>query len=241
MSTSPAVITPTSSPNAVGLALGADNDDNWAMWPGKLRRLDGASSTRKTPMSDHQWEYRIRALRMRPRFRKQLDVTPDEVMEHFEECFRSGECAYVTQFHEHQVEITIPDERQHFWSPYLNLLVEQREGGTELDGRFGPNVAVWTMFVAAYAVLGIAAGVGVMMGFSQMSLDQETTGFWLAGACVVGIALVYAVALVGQRLAGPQMSEIRGFVEQLVGADGQLSRPAPRDPGAETSAAAEAP
>lgn len=165
-------------------------------------------------MSDQQWEYRIRALRMRPRFRKKVSLSPDEVMARFESCFDSSDCPYVSQFHEYQVEITVPDDRQHFWSPYLNLLIEPDGDGAELDGRFGPNISVWTMFVAAYAVLGISGGVGLMMGFSQMSLDQSASGFMVAAGCLAGIVLVYVVALFGQRLAGPQMLEIRKFVEE---------------------------
>ncbi len=168
----------------------------------------------RAPMSDHEWEYRVRALRMRPRFRRRVTLSPDEVMERFEECLNSADCPYVTQFHEHQVEITVPDKDQHFWSPYLNLLVEPDDSGAELDGRFGPNISVWTMFVAAYAVLGISGGVGLMMGFSQMSLGQPTTGFGVALGCLVAIAAVYGIAMIGQRLAGPQMDEIRSFVEQ---------------------------
>ncbi|QDG53566.1 ABC transporter ATP-binding protein [Persicimonas caeni] len=166
------------------------------------------------PMSDYEWEYRVRALRMRPRFRRRVSVAPDEVVTRFEECVQSKDCPFVIHFHDHQVEITVPKARQHFWSPYLNLLIEPTDEGAELDGRFGPNVSVWTMFVAAYAVLGISGGVGVLMGFSQISLKQQTSGFWVAGGCMLGIALVYAVAMFGQRLAGEQMGEIRGFVEE---------------------------
>ncbi len=164
-------------------------------------------------MSDQHWEYRIRFLRMRPRFRRRLDLSPDEVMQRLRDCKEAGDCPYVTHFHEHQVELTIPKERHHFWSPYLNLLIEDGEGVAHLDGRFGPNVGVWTMFLAAYTVLGIAAAVGVMIGLSQWSLDQPLTGFVVAGVCLAAIAVVYGIAMVGQRLASPQMSEIRAFIE----------------------------
>jgi hypothetical protein len=182
---------------------------------------------------------------MRPRFRKPVALSRDEVMARFVDCVESGGCPYVTRLYEHQIELTVPDERQHFWSPYLNLLVvrdadssgaesspsesspsEASSGesssseSSQLDGRFGPNVGVWTMFVAVYAVLGISGAVGLMMGLSQWQIGQEPSGIWIAAGCLGAIVVVYGIALIGQRLAAPQMSELRAYVEETIGADG---------------------
>jgi hypothetical protein len=156
---------------------------------------------------------------MRPRFRKPIALAPDDVMARFEDCIDAGACPYVTRLYERQIEITVPDDRQHFWSPYLNLRFIEDGETAELDGRFGPNIGVWTMFVAAYAVLGIVGSVGLIMGISQSSIGQEPSGYWIAAACFGAIVLVYAIAMVGQRLAGPQMTELRAFVEETATGD----------------------
>lgn len=164
-------------------------------------------------MANDDWEYRIRALRMRPRFRMTVELTPDEVVEELRACVDAKNCPFVTRFHQHQVEITIPESDQHFWSPYLNLLIDPDDSGALIDGRFGPNVSVWTMFVAAYAILSLIGSVGLIMGFSQLSLGESPGGLWVAAICLVLIAAVYGLALVGQNLAKPQMNRIREFVE----------------------------
>lgn len=177
--------------------------------------------TETQPMNEMQWEYRVRALRMRPRFRMQVRMDADQVMARFRECFGCDGCEYVVAYFDHQVEVTVSEKDRHFWSPYLNLIVRPLDDGrAELDGRFGPNVNVWTMFMAAYAILGLSGSVGLLIGSSQWMLGHAPTGVYYALACLLGVCVVYGIAMVGQNIAGEQMREIRWFVESRFAGDG---------------------
>jgi hypothetical protein len=114
-----------------------------------------------------------------------------------------------------QVEMTALARDRHFWSPYLNVLLEEQNGYTTLRGRFGPNINVWTMFLAAYAVLFILGGVGLVIGTSQLQIDQPPTGLWLSAGCICLAALTWVAGKVGQRWAYDQMVLIHLFVHEL--------------------------
>ena len=86
-----------------------------------------------------------------------------------------------------------------------------------LRGKYGPNVNVWTMFVAAYAVFFLAGMVGFALGTSQMGLGQPATGLWIVAGCVLLAMLVYGVGRIGPRLAHPQTMVIHGFIVELFG------------------------
>lgn len=153
--------------------------------------------------------------RLRPRFRLRVSIEADEVMQVFARRIEREELPCVVQLYEHQVEVSIRESDRHFWSPFLNLIVEQRGGGvSSLSGKYGPNINVWTMFLAAYAVLFIAGTAGFFIGTSQMQIEQPVTGFYLTAGCVIGAMLFYGVGLLGRRLAHPQMEIIHSFLQE---------------------------
>ncbi len=156
--------------------------------------------------------------RLRPRFQLRVDLAPDSVMEVFQaEATPDGPCAL--QLYERQVEFSVPESRRHFWSPFLNLIVETAPGGAVLHGKYGPNVNVWTMFMAAYAVCFFGAVAGFFIGTSQLQLkgEQPLTGFYLVAGAAAAAATIYAIGRVGRHLAHPQMLEFHGCVREWFG------------------------
>ena len=143
-----------------------------------------------------------------------VSIDADAVMQIFaqKKAAREGPC--VLNLYEHQVEFSVPGTDRHFWSPFLNLIVETGAGTTTLYGKYGPNVNVWTMFVAGYAILFLTAVAGFFIGTSQMQLDQPLTGFHLMGGCAAAAAVVYAIGLFGRYLARPQMVQFHECIER---------------------------
>lgn len=155
--------------------------------------------------------------RLRPRFRLRVGIDADAVMDEFRARRDCGDLPCQVQLYEHQVEFSVRERDRHFWSPFLNLVIESTSDETVLYGKYGPNVNVWSMFLAAYAALFIGAAVGFFLGTSQMQLDQPLTGFWLTLGCTVGAVVVYVVGRIGRSLAHPQMMMFHGCVERVFG------------------------
>ena len=154
---------------------------------------------------------------MRPRFAMRVDLEGDAVMAAFESRKERGDLPFVVHLYERQVEIGIRSDERHAWSPFLNLLVETAENGTTLNGKYGPAVNLWTLFLAGYAVATIVGGVGLVLGYSQSMLDQEPTGYGLAVAAAMMLVVVHVAGRIGRWFAHPQMLQIHEHIEAMFG------------------------
>lgn len=113
--------------------------------------------------------------------------------------------------------MTVGREDRWFWSPWLTFEFVPTEGGCVGHGRFNPSPAIWTGFVlASMAMLVLAVG-GLMWSTAEWMLSRPPRGLWLTTAACLGIAGLYAVSAVGQRLAKGQMDSMEATVRGLVG------------------------
>jgi hypothetical protein len=154
------------------------------------------------------------SVRLRPRFELSVSLDSDRVLERFRELLRDPEVRCTGDVHSDHVDLGIPDDRQHFWSPFLKIVVHSTDRGARLEGHFGPNSNVWTMFLGIYAFFAFSGLAGIVVGFSQWTLGQTPTGFWVAGICTILYLVAYGVALFGQYLASDQMDHLSEVVHE---------------------------
>lgn len=154
------------------------------------------------------------SIEMRPRFSMYVDQPADEVLASLRDAINNSEdCPCYADVYVRQLEIRMRDRHHHFWSPELNLLFREKEDAlTHLEGKFGPGAHVWTAFMAGYAAFGLTAVGGGLLALSQWTIDEPTTGIWMVLVGLVGCVFVYLAAQVGQRLAGPQIGQIRAEI-----------------------------
>lgn len=153
--------------------------------------------------------------RLRPRFRLRIALSAREVVERFGDHKDSGTAPFDLYIEDRQVEMSVDAGRRHFWSPYLKLRLEQQQNATVLKGTFGPNINVWSMFLAAYAVCVLTGSTGLIIGVSQLLIDQSPVGLWLTAGGLAASTLIWAAGQIGQRLAYDQMVAIHLFVHEL--------------------------
>jgi len=162
----------------------------------------------------------VRRPRARPRFGFGLASPPDAVVKQLESRLEAAS-GVEGQVFRRTVLLTIPPKQRKFWSPQLDIQVEEGpEGGTQLCACFSPHPQLWTGFIGAqalFALLAVAAGV---YGTSLMMLGQPA---WLAfgamGAFLVCGGLVYGGAYVGQGLGSDEMYALRAFVESALSSE----------------------
>lgn len=106
------------------------------------------------------------------------------------------------------------DESRTFWSPYLNLEVEDEPDGSAIRGRFSPHPNVWTLFMGVYILLAIAALAGLSYGIVQFTLGQTPWAFFVAPAAATLFGFVYGATLIGQGLGAEQMYRMRSLIDQ---------------------------
>jgi hypothetical protein len=156
--------------------------------------------------------------RMRPRFATQLPHAPQRAYELLAQRLEQPHCPFHGNLLPQQIELKVPAPQHHFWSPQLVLVFRDAPDGAHalLEGRFGPGPEVWTLFMASYAALTFSGAAMLILASSQWTVGQSPWGAWVALACALGLAITYAVALIGRTLGTPQMRELRAFVDQTL-------------------------
>ena len=114
--------------------------------------------------------------------------------------------------------LRIHAEDRHLWSPRLNLSMEQTpDGRTLINGTYGPNANVWSMYLYAYLITGLLGVLSGIFGICQWLIGEYAWGLWVFGGIVVlGLAL-YIAAQFGQKLGARQMYQIHLAYEDAIG------------------------
>jgi len=161
---------------------------------------------------DHIQHYQIR-----PRFRNEIDSSPDQIKDSLEKALGQNENEIYGNVIEGHATLNIPKKDQHYWSPQLSLSFEQLNEGSVLRGMYSPRPEVWTMFVLFYSFIGFAVLIISIIGYSNWSLGQPAQILWLV-PLLTGIFLtLYLVSFFGQKMGKKQMIILHDFVEEALG------------------------
>jgi hypothetical protein len=151
---------------------------------------------------------------MRPRFELQLPVQAECWLEALRALLQTDPESLCGQVFSRHAVLQMRDGERTFWSPYLNLEVDEEPDGSAIRGRFSPHPNVWTMFMGVYMLLAIAGLAGLSYGIVQLTLGEWPWGFLVVPASIATFAFVYGATLIGQGLGAEQMYLMRSLVDQ---------------------------
>jgi hypothetical protein len=158
------------------------------------------------------------SFRIRPVFSQELSLAPAEVQRRIRRGVEEGEGRFEIKEHAGFLCFRIHPDDRHFWSPRLNLSIDERaDGGTIVHGIYGPNADVWGMFLYSYLIVGLLALFSGLFGFCQWWLGEYAWGLWIHGGMLLGLLGLYIAAQFGQKLAARQMFQIHLAYEAAVG------------------------
>jgi len=154
---------------------------------------------------------------LRPRFKLEIDQSPEWALSAFEKAKAETDQFVIHRSDDH-VFIKIPKDKQHYWSPQLDLEIFNFEDDkTQVRGLFGPKPAVWTLFMFLhFLVIGLAAVVGVW-AYSNASLHtpyfMQLLGLFLL---VIGWFVLYFAGRMGKSAGKKEMLALRKFMLQTL-------------------------
>jgi len=151
---------------------------------------------------------------MRPRFEFQLPVERERWLGALKSLLQNDAGSLRGQVFRKHAVVEVRDGERTFWSPYLNLEVEDEPDGSAIRGRFSPHPNVWTMFMAVYILLAIAALGGLSYGIVQHTLGQTPWALLVVPAAVALFGFVYGATLIGQGLGAEQMYKMRSLIDR---------------------------
>lgn len=163
------------------------------------------------------------SFRIRPHFRETVDWDIATAQDQLVSRLRDGGGRCVVMSFPGYVTLRIPDREQHFWSPQLTVSLEPSEGGgTRMEGTYGPNTNVWSMYLYGYLLVGTAGVFALVFGISQWLAGTRPWVLWvLAG--LIGLAIgFYLLAQFGQKLAARQTFLLHRELETALGREVEM-------------------
>jgi hypothetical protein len=162
--------------------------------------------------------------RMRPSFSVGVACNADDLMDVMRRhlALRAGEVE--GDFSARNGVLRVPPPKRRFWTPYLDLTIEdldpQTSGpdpiGSKLWGTFSPRPEIWTAFVFAIGTLVVVSIFASVFGIAQLVLAQPPFALLVPVAAFVLAVLTYVSALVGQGLSIAEMYRLRSFVDDCL-------------------------
>lgn len=159
-------------------------------------------------MSDQHGHFQIR-----PRFKVNVPQSPEQIADQLKNEMDKGHTGIHGTLIKGHATLSLPKEDQHYWSPQLGLSFESSDTGSVLRGLYGPRPEVWTMFVLFYSIIGFAALVISIIGYSNWTLGQSAQILWAVPVLMVVFLTLYLVSYFGQKMGRNQMILLHTFVE----------------------------
>lgn len=153
--------------------------------------------------------------RARPRFTMDLALPPEEVTARLTAHLARGDAKVIGTVHRRSAVLLINERERHFWSPTLDLHVDEgKTGGTRVAGMFAPSPNIWSSFLAVQFFFGLCSIAALMYLTSAWMLGHDL----LVPAGVLALMLFgggfsYGAAYVGQGFGSEQMYELRAFLD----------------------------
>lgn len=156
-------------------------------------------------------------IRLRPRFRRVVRCPARVVLVSLRDAMERPDGEIRGRVFDTSALVKLPESEIRFWSPQLQLSVEQDEtGSTVVHGIFGPHPTVWSSFVALYVAAGFIGSMGLLFASAQWMLDRPMTALWaVPGALLLGAA-GYVIARTGRLLGAQQTGVLYDFVDRTL-------------------------
>ena len=167
-------------------------------------------------IKSHEIKFPTEQIVLRPRFTLLLTAPAKQILEEFKQS-NSKQYGIVTKVIDHHVILKISKSNQHYWSPQLHIELEHCTSITKLNGLFGPNPTIWTLFMfLKFIFSGLFIGFGVWAA-SNYLLEQPTALPITLSllVCILGIA-VYFIAQFGKKMGQEQMVELYTYMCSVV-------------------------
>ena len=150
---------------------------------------------------------------LRPRFHIGIERPRHQLIELFLNEKKNQDNFGISCLDDH-VFLKLPKEEQLFWSPQLHLeIIEISENRSTLQGFFGPNPTVWTMFIFFHVVVGTLFLANMIWTYSNYSLGNSINlqigiAFGLFGAW----AMLYLAGRIGKKKGKVGMQSLYDFM-----------------------------
>lgn len=171
----------------------------------------------------------LSSFRVRPRFAEIVPCSRAEAKARLLAGFEQepAEAFELRPFNEF-IGIHIAERNRRYWSPRLFLSLNARDDGTtEIEGLYGPEIEVWSVFLYGYLASGMLGTLSGIYGGAKMFIGEEPWAFYVTGAMAVIALALYLAAQLGQKLGAHQTCQLHRAYERAAAPMRAQASPAP--------------
>lgn len=160
----------------------------------------------------------LSSFRVRPRFSETVPTHRDETRRLIlASLAREPSGTFELRPFDEFIGIHIAEQDRRYYSPRLMLsLYDWPEGGTLVEGTFGPEIEVWSIFLYGYIGAGMLGALSAIYGGAQLFIDQEPAAFYVTGAMATIACALYLAAQLGQKFAAHQTFKLHDAYERAI-------------------------
>lgn len=158
------------------------------------------------------------SFRVRPRFEHPVSLAPEETRTCILESFRRQSPRFEVKDFPGFIGLHIGAKDRRYWSPRLLIVLEPAAGGTTVvQGIYGPEMEVWSVFLYGYLISGMLGMFSGMLAYAQMTVGSDPWGLWVLAGSVVVAVLLYLFAQLGQKFGAWQAFQLHETYQAAVG------------------------
>lgn len=165
------------------------------------------------PLADKE----LNELVLRPRFNFIIKHNKEAILTAFENKKDTQQTYKISSVDEH-IYIKIPKASQNIYSPQLHLEINEVDtNSAQIQGIFGPNPSIWTLFMFCHFVIGVLfIGFGIAT-YSKWSLKQPINTSILLMILLISIWVgFYFLGKYRKNKSIPQMLEQHHFMRDVL-------------------------
>lgn len=170
-------------------------------------------------MTTSSFDDQLNSILLKPRFSFEHNESKEAVLKKFKEAFTTNKNELRGKVVGDHIVIDVAKAEEHFWSPQLQLEVEEAENGktSTVKGLFGPKPTLWTLFMFIHFGVALAFAVFATMLYTDWSLKQDyTLSLILTILMPVLWVSFYLFGRWGKKKGHVQMVDLDGFMREVL-------------------------
>lgn len=158
------------------------------------------------------------SFRVRPCFEHTVNLSPEATRARILQAFTSQAAEFEVRNFPGFIGLHVIERERRFWSPRLFLVLDPTPGGaTHVQGTYGPEMEVWSVFLYGYLITGMLGMFAGVLGFAQVMIKAEPWGLWVLGGMALLATFLYLGAQLGQKFGAWQVFQLHQAYQAAIG------------------------
>ena len=163
------------------------------------------------------------SFRIRPRFEHTLEFNREDTRQMILRSLAAHSPSLEVKSFPEFIGLHIAEKERRYWSPRLFLSLEATpEGTTRIEGIYGPEIEIWSIFLYGYLITGLLGIFSGIYGCAQLVIEEHPWAFWVTGTMSLIAALLYLGAQLGQKLGAWQTFQLHQAYQTAIGRPAEI-------------------